>query len=55
MQLDQEMISTYASSRDEDKIKPLRTILCLYPYSAQQLFLSQSCLSSVLVQGDQAR
>jgi len=47
MQLDHEMISTYSSSRDEDKIKPLRSILCLYPYSAQLLFLSQSLFFSV--------
>jgi hypothetical protein len=28
LQLDNEMISSYPSSRDEDKIKPLRSILC---------------------------
>lgn len=28
LQLTQDMISTYPSSRDEDKIKPMRTILC---------------------------
>ena len=30
LQLDHDMISSYRSSRDEDKIKPLRSILCLY-------------------------
>jgi sterol 3beta-glucosyltransferase len=31
LQLDHDMVSSYPSSRDEDKIKPLRSILCLLP------------------------
>lgn len=31
MQLDNDMISTFPSSRDEDRIKPYRSILCLCP------------------------
>jgi sterol 3beta-glucosyltransferase len=31
LQLDHDMVSSFPSSRDEDRIKPLRSILCLYP------------------------
>ncbi len=31
LQLDRDMVSSFPSSRDEDRIKPLRSILCLYP------------------------
>src|SRR5712672_860854 len=30
LQLDHDMISSFPSSRDEDKIKPLRSILCMF-------------------------
>ena len=54
LQLDHDMISSFPSSRDEDKIKPLRSILCLYLlYETAILLLILLC--SILDQGNQGR
>ena len=39
LQLDHDMISSFPSSRDEDKIKPLRSILCLYLVHATAILI----------------
>ena len=54
LQLDHDMISSYPSSRDEDKIKPLRTILCLYLINTAAILLL-ILVRSVLGQRSQAR
>lgn len=54
MQLDHDMISSFPSSRDEDKIKPLRSILCLYRNNATVILLL-ILIRSVHRQGNQAR
>jgi len=54
LQLDHDMISSYRSSRDEDKIKPLRSILCLYHIYATVILLL-TLFRSVLGQRSQAR
>ena len=54
LQLDHDMISSFASSRDEDKIKPLRSILCSYlSYAAAIRLLIP--FRSVHDQGNQGR
>jgi len=54
LQLDHDMISSYRSSRDEDKIKPLRSILCLY-LTYDNVILLLILFRSVLGQRSQAR
>lgn len=54
LQLEHDMISSFPSSRDEDKIKPLRSILCQYLNSATAILLL-ILFFSVLGQGNQAR
>jgi len=54
LQLDHDMISSFPSSRDEDRIKPLRSILCLYfNFPSAVLLLILFC--SIFDQGNQAR
>src|SRR6266436_6912475 len=54
LQLEHDMISSFPSSRDEDRIKPLRSILCLYLMYAIVILLLIP-FRSVRDQGSQAR
>lgn len=53
LQLDHDMMSSFPSSRDEDRIKPLRSILCpYYNFSSTVLLLILFC--SIFDQGNKA-
>lgn len=40
MEISFDMLSTYSSSRDEDHIRPLRTVLCMSTYSMFTILLT---------------
>lgn len=40
MEISFDMLSTYSSSRDEDHIRPLRTVLCMFTYSMFTILLT---------------